>query len=71
MNIKMSNLVTLKWWHFEHKAKFEKEDLFYLVLKKVFLTYFLLYEESFEDLQVNSNWKFQNCATMSHKMATL
>ena len=28
-----------------------------------------LYEESFEDLQINSNYKFQTCATMSNKMA--
>ena len=30
-----------------------------------------LYEESFEDLQINSNWKLQTRATVSHKMMTL
>ena len=25
----MSKLVVLKWWHFEHKAKFEKNGLFF------------------------------------------
>ena len=30
-----------------------------------------LYKENFEDLQINSNWKFQTCATMSNKIATL
>ena len=29
-NIRTSNLVTLKWRHFEHKAKFEKNGLFSL-----------------------------------------
>ena len=28
-----------------------------------------LCKESFEDLRINSNCKFQTCATMSHKMA--
>ena len=30
-----------------------------------------LYEESFEDIQINSSWKFQARATLSHKMAAL
>ena len=30
-----------------------------------------LHEESFEDLQINSNWKFQTRTTISHKMAAL
>ena len=30
-----------------------------------------LYEENFEDLQINRNWKFQTRPTMSHKMAAL
>ena len=32
---------------------------------------FDIFKESFEDLQISSNGKFQSCATMSHKMATL
>ena len=40
-NIRTSSLVILKWRHFEHKAKFEKNGLFSLGTKKVFLTYFL------------------------------
>ena len=63
----------LKWRHFEHKAKFEKNGLFSLGTKKVFLTYFFkrLRKESFEDLEFNSNWKFQTRAALSHKMAAL
>ena len=30
-----------------------------------------MHREGFEDLQINSNWKFQTRATMSHKMAVL
>ena len=30
-----------------------------------------MYEESFEDLQINSNWKSQTCGTMSHKISVL
>ena len=37
----MSNLVILKWHHFENKGKFEKKWLFLVGPKKVFLTYFL------------------------------
>ena len=41
-NIKMSNLVILKWWRFEYKTKFEKKKLFYLGKKQTFLTYNLI-----------------------------
>ena len=30
-----------------------------------------LYEESFEDLQINSNWKFQIRATIYNEMVTI
>ena len=51
----MSNLVILKWWHFEDKAKFEKDGLFSLGPKQVFVAYFLKDKESFEDLEFSSN----------------
>ena len=68
----MSNLVILKWRPFEYKSKFENRpllfrseiDIFEIFLKR-------LYKESFEDLEINSNWKFQTRATMSNEMAAL
>ena len=50
----MSNLVILNWRPFEHKAKFEKKATFIYVRNRYFF-----YEESFEDLQMNSDSKFQ------------
>ena len=35
------------------------------------LSFKRLYKEKFDDLQLNSNWKFQTRATISHKMAAL
>ena len=48
----MSNLVILKWRLFEHKAKFEKNGLFYLGPK---FRYYFFRKEKFEDLEFNSN----------------
>ena len=68
----MSNLVTLKWRPFQHKAKFEKSPLLLRSEMGIFNIFFKrLYKESFEDLQINSNRKFHIRATMSHKMAAL
>ena len=68
----MSNLVILKWWPFEYKLKFEKKPLLFRSDVDIFDIFFKrLYEESFEDLQIRSNGKFQTCVIMSHKMATL
>ena len=56
-NIRMSNFVLLKWRHFKHKAKFEKNGLFSLGLKYVIFDIFFKRrcKESFEDLEFNSN----------------
>ena len=72
-NIRMSNFVLLKWRHFKHKAKFEKNGLFSLGLKYVIFDIFFKRrcKESFEDLEFNSNWKFQTRAALFHKMAAL
>ena len=70
-DIRMSNLVKLKWWPFEYKAKFEKRSQCRSEIGIFDIFYKRLYEDSFEDLQINSSWKFQTCATMSHKMETL
>ena len=68
----MSNLVILKLRPFKYKAKFEKSPLLFRSEIGIFDIFFKkLYEESFEDLQINSNCKFQTCVTMCHKMAVL
>ena len=69
----MSNYVIVKWQSFEYKAKFEKKSPFLFRSEVGIFDIFFkrLYEKSFEDLQINSNSKFQTRATMSHKMAAL
>ena len=55
-NIRMSNLVILKRRPFEYKVKFEKRPLLFrseIGIFDIFLK--RMYEESFEDLQINSN----------------
>ena len=58
-NVRMSNLVILKWWHFEYKTKFEKKRLLFRSKIVIFDIFFKrLCEESFGDLEINSNSKF-------------
>ena len=60
-NIRMSNLVILKWGFFKYKAEFKSEiGIFDIFFKR-------LYEKCFEDLQINSNSKFETRVTISHK----
>ena len=62
----------LKWRSFEYKSKIEKKVYLFRSGIGIFEIFFKsLYEESFDDLQINSNWKFQTLATMSHKMVTV
>ena len=69
-NIKMSKLVILKWKNIRENLK--KRPLLFRSEIGIFDIFFKrLHEVSFEDLQLNSNWKFQTRATMSHKMASL
>ena len=71
-NIRMSNLVIPKWRLFEYKLKFEKLPLLFRSEIDLFEIFFKrLYKESFEDLQINSHWKFQTRATMSDQMAAI
>ena len=65
----MSNIVILNWRPFEYKAKFEKRPLLFRSKIGIFGIFFKRVFKSFEDLQVNSNWKFQTHATISHKVA--
>ena len=52
----MLNLVILKWWPFEYKAKLGKSPLLFRSEKGIFDTFFKrLSEDSLEDLQINSN----------------
>ena len=52
----MSSLVILKWRPFEYKAKFEKRSVLFRSEIGTFGIFFKrLQEESFEDLQINSN----------------
>ena len=68
----MSNLVIPKWRLFEYKLKFEKLPLLFRSEIDLFEIFFKrLYKESFEDLQINSHWKFQTRATMSDQMAAI
>ena len=72
LNIRMPKLVILKWWSFEYKGKCEKTHFLFRSVTSVFETNFKrLYEERFEDLQINSCWKIQTRPTMSHKMTAL
>ena len=50
-NIRMSNLVKLKWQSFQHKTKFQNR----FEIGSFNLFYKRLYNESFADLQINSN----------------
>ena len=51
----MSNLVILKWWPFEYKAKFEKSPLLFRPEISIFDIFFKrLYKDSFEELEINS-----------------
>ena len=69
-NIKMSKLVILKSKNIRENLK--KRPLLFRSEIGIFDMFFKrLHEVSFEDLQLNSNWKFQTRATMSHKMASL
>ena len=68
----MSNHVILKWRAFEFKVKFEKRPLLFRSEIGIFDIFCnSLYEESFEDLQINGNWKFHTPATLSHKIVAL
>ena len=52
----MSNLVILKSWHFEYKAKLEKKTFLFRSKIDIFDIFFKrLCEKRFEDLQINSN----------------
>ena len=51
----MSKLLTLKWRHFEYKAKFEKRLLFKSKIGIFDRIFKKLGEETFEDLEINSN----------------
>ena len=55
-NIRMSNLVILNWRPLEYKANTEKRPLLFRSEIGVFDIFFKrLYQESFDDLQINSN----------------
>ena len=65
----MPRLVILKWQPFKYKAKFKESPHLFRSEIDIFDIFFKrLYEESFEDLQINSNCKFQTRITMSHVM---
>ena len=51
------NLVILNWRFFDLRSEIGIFDIFF---KR-------LHEEGFEDLQINSNWKFQTRNNISHK----
>ena len=63
----------LNWRHFEHEAKLEKKWSFFFRTKigTLDILFKRMCKESFEDLEFNSNWKFQTHAALSHKMAAL
>ena len=64
----MSNLVILKSLLLEYKAKFEKKaSLFRFEIGVLGIFLKRLRERSFEDLQINSNWKFQTHTTIKHQ----
>ena len=66
--IRMSNLVILKSLLLEYKAKFEKKaSLFRFEIGVLGIFLKRLRERSFEDLQINSNWKFQTHTTIKHQ----
>ena len=69
----MSNpAVILKWRSKEYNAKFEKRSLLLRSeISTLDIFFERLQEEIFEDLQINSNGKFQTRATISHKMTDL
>ena len=71
LNIRMSNFVILKWRPFEYKANLKKMSL--KVRSRHFWHIFFktLCEGSFEDVQINNNWKFQTRPTISHKLEDL
>ena len=61
----------LKWQQFEHKGKFEKKHLFFRPKLGIIDIFFKrLCNESFEDLEFNSNWKFQTRAAFFNKIMT-
>ena len=63
-NTRMSNLVILKPRHSEHKTKFEKKNFFRSEIGIFDIFFKRLCKESFEDLEFNSNWKFQTRAAL-------
>ena len=63
-NIKTSSRVILRWRHSEHKAKFEKNGLFSLGPKQVFLIYFL------KDCP-KKFWKIQNSIAVENSKLLL
>ena len=68
----MSKLLILKWRPFEYKANFEKRSLLFSSEIAIFDIFFKrLDQESFEDLQIISDSKFQTRVSMSHKMVAL
>ena len=69
-NINMSKLAILKWKNIRQNLK--KGPLLFRSEIGIFDIFFKrLHEVNFEDLQLNSNWKFQTRATMFHNMAPL
>ena len=70
-NIKMPNLVTLKYGLLNINQN-SKRSLLFRSEVGIFQIFFKrLNKESFEDLPINSNWKFKTRATTTHKMAAL
>ena len=55
-NVRTSNFVVLEWRPFEYKPRFEKKPLLIRSKISIFDIFFKRqYEQSFEDLQINSN----------------
>ena len=51
---------------FENRGKNWKKTFLFTSKIRILDTFLkLLYKESFEDLEINNNWKFQTPATMS------
>ena len=72
--LQMLGFVILKWRPFEYKAEFSKNasfiwvqnGYFWYIFKKTIRRKFWKFT-----IVINSNWKFQTRATISHKMAAL
>ena len=75
-NNRMSNLVILKWWHFEYKVNLKIKIKKWRLLFRSKVDFFDVFSKrlckgSFDYLEINSYSKFHTRATISQKMAAL